>query len=328
MPIAIRCTGCRQRLRLPDKAAGKRVKCPKCQAVLTVPKEQTKPGDEGKRPPADEEAAQQTLTRRPQDETGSPLQTAAGTEAPAAREQPAAAPEGRRSAQTVHPSETDPAQQTPDRKSSLPDRWYLKAEDGEDYGPVSRAELDQWRDEGRITADCHVLQDGADQWQWASDIYPELEIDEEAPAAGPPPAGEVAVPAPVQPDKPAVDPNAFQFAAADASPSLRARGRKRVRKKKKTTKKAAPTTPGVPATNPVAGPTGTDEVSTKSKMVAGLLGIFLGAYGVHRFYLGYTGLGLVMLCTCGGCGIWALVDAILIFMGKVPDAEGRPLRDS
>jgi TM2 domain-containing membrane protein YozV len=73
---------------------------------------------------------------------------------------------------------------------------------------------------------------------------------------------------------------------------------------------------------------GSGEVGPKSKMVAGLLALFLGAYGVHRFYLGYTGMGLAMLFTCGGCGIWALVEAIMIFTGSFNrDAQGRLLKE-
>ena len=59
--------------------------------------------------------------------------------------------------------------------------------------------------------------------------------------------------------------------------------------------------------------------------MAGLLGIFLGPLGTHRFYLGYWVIGLLMLVTGGGCGIWSLVDAILVLLGKVPDADGRRL---
>jgi TM2 domain-containing membrane protein YozV len=61
--------------------------------------------------------------------------------------------------------------------------------------------------------------------------------------------------------------------------------------------------------------------------VAGLLGVFLGPLGTHRFYLGYWAIGLIMLFTGGACGIWSLIDAILVFLGKVPDADGRRLSD-
>jgi TM2 domain-containing membrane protein YozV len=69
----------------------------------------------------------------------------------------------------------------------------------------------------------------------------------------------------------------------------------------------------------------------KSKMAAGLLGIFLGAYGIHNFYLGYTGKALTQLLvtvlTCGIAGIgmwvWGLVEGILILTGGIDrDAQG------
>jgi TM2 domain-containing membrane protein YozV len=56
-----------------------------------------------------------------------------------------------------------------------------------------------------------------------------------------------------------------------------------------------------------------------------LLSFFLGGFGVDRFYLGQTGLGVAKLLTVGGCGVWALVDLILIAMRKVNDNEGLPL---
>lgn len=69
-------------------------------------------------------------------------------------------------------------------------------------------------------------------------------------------------------------------------------------------------------------------LSDKSKLVAGLLQLFLGTFGIGRFYLGYTGLGVAMLLLSWlTCGIWPLIDAILILIGNVKDPQGRPLRD-
>lgn len=74
----------------------------------------------------------------------------------------------------------------------------------------------------------------------------------------------------------------------------------------------------------------------KSKIAAGLLGIFLGSFGVHNFYLGYTGKAvaqlLITLLTCGFgafiSSIWGLVEGILILTGSINvDANGIPLKD-
>jgi TM2 domain-containing membrane protein YozV len=200
MPIEVTCASCNRRLRVPDKTAGKKVKCPKCQGVIQVP---------------------------------DPVAAAA----PAAADE---APAG--------------------------ERWYLKTDDGEDYGPVDRSELDQWASEGRLNADCQLLQEGAEQWQWATDLYPEL----------------------------------------DAS--------------------AAAAEGGVAG----YGAAGEDEVGDKKKFVAGLLGVLLGTVGAHRFYLGYTGIGIIQIVvtvfTCGMGGFWGIIEGILIFLGKFDrDAQGRRL---
>lgn len=64
----------------------------------------------------------------------------------------------------------------------------------------------------------------------------------------------------------------------------------------------------------------------KSQSTLFLLSYFLGMFGADRFYLGQTGLGIAKLLTCGGFGIWSLIDMILIGMGRFRDAEGNSLR--
>lgn len=70
----------------------------------------------------------------------------------------------------------------------------------------------------------------------------------------------------------------------------------------------------------------------KSKLVAGLLQLFVGGFGVGRFYLGYTSIGvaqlLVTILTCGLGAIWPFIDGILILSGQVAtDADGNTLKD-
>ncbi len=84
--------------------------------------------------------------------------------------------------------------------------------------------------------------------------------------------------------------------------------------------------------------------ASKSKIAAGLFGIFLGAFGVHNFYLGYTSraltqlvltiVGYVLSCVVVGIflvmgiSIWGLVEGIMILAGKIDtDASGAPLKD-
>jgi hypothetical protein len=174
-----------------------------------------------------------------------------------------------------------------------PEQWFLKGEDGETFGPVDRATLDSWHDEGRMTADSQLLKHGTEQWQWASDIYPDLEEPEPEPAA------------PL-----AATNSSIHQAAATTSAS------NSVAKKSTVSRTAEP-----------AADDDQERLSPHSKPVAFLLGLTLGMFGIHRFYLGYVGIGLAMFFTFGGLLMWSITDSLRILFGHVPDSEGLKLRD-
>ena len=67
----------------------------------------------------------------------------------------------------------------------------------------------------------------------------------------------------------------------------------------------------------------TANISPKSRLVTLLLCLLLGALGVHRFYVGKVGTGILMLLTFGGLGIWVLIDLIFIIVGTFTDQERR-----
>lgn len=86
---------------------------------------------------------------------------------------------------------------------------------------------------------------------------------------------------------------------------------------------------GAGAVDPATG----QPLSDKTKMVAGLLSIFLGSFGVGRFYTGHIGLAIgqiaVTVVTCGTLGwVWGLIDGIMILVNGGTDSDGRRLRDN
>lgn len=83
------------------------------------------------------------------------------------------------------------------------------------------------------------------------------------------------------------------------------------------------------------GKTNSGNKNAKSKVGAGIMGILLGAFGVHNFYLGYTGKAvaqlLITILSCGCLspvsGIWGLIEGIMILTGDIKDANGNDLKD-
>jgi hypothetical protein len=96
---------------------------------------------------------------------------------------------------------------------------------------------------------------------------------------------------------------------------------------------AGPTTPTeastdaptqMPTDKPTETPTG-EPISPKSRAVAAILAWTLGVFGVHRFYVGKTGTGILMIVTLGGLVVWTLIDFVMIMVGNFRDKENRVL---
>jgi hypothetical protein len=344
MPVEAACPSCEGKFRLPDAAAGKKIRCPKCKGPLEVPPL----GAEV--PPAPAVAPTPAVTPPARTKVPSPalalnenLKTAwrSASQEPAPVESPRvelpkvqpptpvvpSKPTATLSSPKLSPATIEspkktvspptpafvpptpfPTTPTPKPKPPEPtpaavpkapaEQWFLKGEDGETFGPVDRATLDSWHDEGRMTADSQLLKHGTEQWQWASDVYPDLEEPEPEPET--PPAA------------PATTSSIHQSAATTAEQESVSRKSKFSRTVATVDDEDDPEETGL---------------SPHSKPIAVLLGLTLGMFGIHRFYLGYVGIGLAMFFTFGGLLMWSITDSLRILFGHVTDSEGLKLRD-
>lgn len=68
-----------------------------------------------------------------------------------------------------------------------------------------------------------------------------------------------------------------------------------------------------------------EQGSHRRILPAAILCFLFGVFGVHRFYVGKIGTGLLQLFTLGGLGIWMMIDLIMIVVGAFRDDEGRRL---
>ncbi len=151
MPIDIQCNQCKKRFRVPDKFGGRRIKCPNCEDAIEV---------------RGEDAAEEGSGKAAADEKPAVGSGAGST--PAIAEKPAPADS---SVRTVR----EPDQEAEaEAEAEDEGQWYMQTDDGEQYGPVDREELNAWVAEGRIDGTCQLLCDGWDQWKWADELFPEL----------------------------------------------------------------------------------------------------------------------------------------------------------
>lgn len=326
MPINVQCDNCERRLRVGDNLAGKKIKCPQCQTVITIPAADAA-GDD----PAAPKVAEKTTPAASKAPTKSPT----ATKTPTPSKPSASKPETPvKNSATKKPAAVAPKEPPPAPKKKAVEAYYVKTEDEDYYGPVPKTDLDDWVKEGRLGEDCQLLLDGTDQWIWASDIYPELanagspaedegfsqppeeDADDEADTVAfklpesIAKKGKTFVPEP-EPEPEQEEPAEEEHEEEESPPVVvKKSSTKSTGKKKKTASSSDQD----------------EEVSDRAQMVALLLAIFLGSTGAHRFYLGYVLQGVIMAVTCGGALIWQIIDVVQILRGKLPDVHGRTLQ--
>ncbi len=210
----------------------------------------------------------------------------------------------------------NPARQ--DERSGEVVYYFLIGADGNRYGPADIDTLVQWAREGRIIATTTLIDRGTEKQVRADSITAVAAVLRKQSGES---AGVV-----VERD----------VATAVGAPTLTHPGIRPV----EGAEHAGATPPlGIPGPPPLPqqvvypqGPYPAGRVvGRKNKLVAGLLGIFLGGLGVHRFYMGYIGIGVLQLilciCTFGMSSIWGFIEGIICLCGGMRDADGYELCD-
>jgi TM2 domain-containing membrane protein YozV len=186
--------------------------------------------------------------------------------------------------------------------------YFVIATDGNRYGPADIDTLVQWTREGRIVGSTALVERGTER-QVRADSITSIAVALQRRTGG-----EAGVA--IERDLPVAQPEAPTVTRAPQMPP-----------------------PPLPAARLAPLHEQRTASSPRSKVIAGLLGIFFGGLGAHRFYLGHTGMGVLMLLlsviggivTLGvGCGLvslWGFIEGVVCLCGGMNDAEGRPLRD-
>jgi len=191
--------------------------------------------------------------------------------------------------------------------------YFVIGADGSRYGPADIDTLVQWAREGRVLDSTTLIERGTERELPARSI--------------------TAIAAELRRKSGRPEPVVIERGTATSSeaPTL-----------PRPDTAASPGAVPPPPVPPVANYANPSRISSRSRVTAGLLGIFLGSLGVHRFYLGYTGIGLIMLllslsagtatlfCVpgagCGFVGLWGFIEGIICLTGGMRDADGLELR--
>jgi hypothetical protein len=157
VPINFSCPGCGKTLRVGDEIAGKLARCPDCGAVASIPAATSEPA-------------------APSQSFGSGYSAAGGTSSPGNFSSPAPQPTSNPapSFSDSNPSLRETAMHPGSGSGVSPSTWMMRTETGKAYGPVSKATLDEWYQQGRIASFHFLSSDNGQTWMAAVDAYPQL----------------------------------------------------------------------------------------------------------------------------------------------------------